>query len=99
MELSKKEVEHISKLARIELTETEIAKYASEFSEILDYINELRKLDISNVKEIGQITGLTNRLAKDEIGGCEISRDELLANAPAVENGQIKVKSVLGRET
>jgi len=99
MELSKKEVEHIANLARIELTEAEIAKYGSELSAILDYIDELKKLDITGIEEIGQITGLTNQLAEDKIENCAISQKELLANAPVVENGQIKVKSVLGRET
>jgi len=99
MKISKTEVKHIANLAKIELTEAEIAKYGAELSAILDYIDELKKLDIAGVEEIGQITGLTNQLAEDKIEGCAISQKELLANAPAIENGQIKVKSVLGRET
>ena len=48
---------------------------------------------------MGQVTGLTNQLAEDEIKDCSLSRDELLKNAPMTERGYIKVKSVLGRET
>lgn len=99
MELQKEEVKHIADLARIELTAAEITQYTKELSAILAYVDELKKLDVSAVEEIGQITGLTNQLAEDKIENCAISQKELLANAPAVENGQIKVKSVLGRET
>ncbi|OGB74570.1 hypothetical protein A2V68_03155 [candidate division Kazan bacterium RBG_13_50_9] len=99
MGLPQSEVEHMAKLARIELTGTEKSKYAEQLSAILDYVEELKKLDITNVPDVGQITGLTDQLAKDEIAGCEILRDELLRNAPTTEKGYIKVKSVLGRET
>jgi len=97
--LPKTEVEHIARLARIELSETEKQRYADQLSAILDYVEELKQLDIKDVPDVGQITGLTNQLAADEIRGCELSRDELLKNAPATEKGYIKVKSVLGRET
>jgi len=99
MKISKAEVEHIANLARIGLTGAELAQYEKELSAILDYIDELKKLDITNAPEIGQITGLTNQLTKDEIKNCNISQKELLTNAPDIQDGQIKVKSVLGRET
>ena len=99
MNLPKTEVEHIARLARIELSEPEKDKYAEQLSAILGYVDELKKLDIKDVPDVGQITGLTNQLAEDEIKGCELSREELLKNAPMTENGYIKVKSVLGRET
>jgi aspartyl-tRNA(Asn)/glutamyl-tRNA(Gln) amidotransferase subunit C len=97
--LPKSEVEHIALLARIELTEAEKQKYAEQLSAVLGYVDELKKLDIKGVADVGQITGLTNQLAKDEIKGCELSREELLKNAPETSQGYIKVKSVLGRET
>ena len=99
MKLPKSEVEHIALLARIELTEAEKQHYADQLSAILGYVDELKKLDIKNVADVGQITGLTNQLAEDEIKDCSLSRDELLKNAPMTEKGYIKVKSVLGRET
>jgi len=99
MKLPKAEVEHIALLARIELTEAEKQHYGDQLSAILGYVDELKKLDIKNVPDVGQITGLTNQLAKDEIKGCELSREELFKNAPMTEKGYIKVKSVLGRET
>ena len=97
MKLPKAEVEHIARLARIELAEPEKQRYADQLSAILDYVEELKQLDVKGVPDVGQITGLTNQLAADEVKGCKLSRDELLKNAPAAEKGYIKVKSVFKR--
>lgn len=99
MKLPKKEVEHIANLARIRLTEDEKKRYAEQLSAVLDYVGELKKLNITDVPDVGQITGLTNQMAKDEIKASGITRDELFKNAPATQDNYIKVKSVLGRET
>lgn len=95
--LPQSEVERIALLARIELSEPEKQKYAEQLSTILDYVEELRQLEIKDVPDVGQITGLTNQLAEDEIKGCELSRDELLKNVPMTERRYIKVKSVFKR--
>lgn len=95
--LPQSEVEHIALLARIELSEPEKQRYADQLSAILGYVEELKQLDIKGVSDVGQITGLTNQLAADETKGCELSRDELLKNAPMSERGYIKVKSVFRR--
>lgn len=98
MKLSE-EVSHIAKLARINLTDKEKAEHGKKLSAILDYFEELKALNIENVLSVGQITGLTNQLDKDEIKTCQISHEELLREALITENGYVKVKSVLGRET
>jgi len=99
MKMQKEVIEHIAKLARLDLSDQEKDLYAKQLSDILGYVNELQKLDISDVSDIGQITGLENQLAKDEIVDCGISKEDLFKNAPAQQDGYIKVKSVLGRET
>jgi len=48
--ISKKQVQHISNLARLKLTAKEIAKYQKELSQILDYVEKLKKADVSNVE-------------------------------------------------
>jgi len=99
MGLKNEEVRWVAKLARLSLTTDEEKLYADQLSAVLDYVSELKKLDITDVADVGQITGLTNRAAPDEVKNCGLSRDELLKNAPLSENGYVKVKSVLGRET
>jgi len=99
MKMRKEDIEHIAKLARIDLSDKEIDLYGKQLSDVLGYINQLQKIDISKVADVGQITGLENQLAKDNLSNCEFSQEELFKNAPIIEKGYIKVKSVLGRET
>jgi aspartyl/glutamyl-tRNA(Asn/Gln) amidotransferase subunit C (EC 6.3.5.-) len=48
--IGKEEVKHIAKLARLGLSEREIEKYQKELSKILDYIEKLKEIDVSNVE-------------------------------------------------
>lgn len=97
--MQKEDIKHIAKLARIDLSDKEIDLYGKQLSDVLGYINQLQKIDISKVADVGQITGLENQLAKDNLSSCGLSQKELFKNVPIVEKGYIKVKSVLGRET
>lgn len=99
MSLNEKELQGVANLAKLELSNAESPQYSDQLAAVLGYVAELQKIDVSQVEAVGQITGLTNQLAKDEIKGCEIPRDKLLANAPAQEKGYIKVKSIFGRAT
>lgn len=97
--MQKEDIEHIAKLARLDLSDKEIDTYSKQLSDVLGYINKLQEVDISKVADVGQITGLENQLAKDELKDCGLSQKELFKNAPIIEKEYIKVKSVLGRET
>ena len=99
MSLNQKEVQGVADLAKLELTNTESVQYADQLSAILGYVAELQQVDVSKVEAVGQITGLTNQLAQDEVKESSIPREKLLANAPAQEKGYIKVKSIFGRAT
>ncbi|MEA1909604.1 MAG: Asp-tRNA(Asn)/Glu-tRNA(Gln) amidotransferase subunit GatC [Patescibacteria group bacterium] len=98
MEFNEKEIAWVADLSKLELSESEISELTPQLEKILGYVGELQGIDISNVDPVGQITGLENRLAKDEVCDCKISREELLNNAPAQENGYVKVKSVFDRD-
>lgn len=99
MGLEKEQIKWVAGLAKLGLSPTEESNYADQLSVILGYVAELQQIDITSVKDVGQITGLTNQLVRDEIKNCEISRDQLLVNAPATDKGYIKVKSIFGRAT
>ncbi|MFA5967041.1 MAG: Asp-tRNA(Asn)/Glu-tRNA(Gln) amidotransferase subunit GatC [Patescibacteria group bacterium] len=99
MSLDEKEVQWVANLAKLELTDAESVQYADQLSAILGYVAELQSVDISQVEAVGQITGLTNQLAQDEVREGSIPREKLLVNAPAQEKGYIKVKSIFGRAT
>jgi len=96
MKLSNKEIKHIANLARLELTEKELAKYGSQLSAILGYIDQLQEVDTSGVEPTAQVTGLTNVFNEDKI--CVWDKDETkkaLEQAPEIEGGQVRVKRIL----
>lgn len=100
--LSKKEIEHIARLARIHITESEKEKYSTELSKVLDYVEKLNELDTDKVAETSQTTGLTNVYRVDETSiEWKVDKDavknteKLLANAPEKKDNYIQVKKIL----
>ena len=65
--LSKQEVQHIAKLARLGLTEKEIGKFQKELSATLDYIEKLKEVDIEGVEPTSHSVLLENVTRKDEV--------------------------------
>ena len=65
--ISKKEVSHIAKLARLKLTEEELEKYSRELSVILDYVRELEKVKTEGVSPTSHPLEISLPLRKDEI--------------------------------
>ena len=95
MELTKKEIEHIAHLSRIEITETEKENFSSQLSDILNYVGQLDEVDTDMVEETARVGNLNNVLAKDEVCKSQITQKELLANAPDAHESYFKVKTVL----
>ena len=95
VKLTREEVLKLAKLAKLSLTDSEVEQFTKEISEILGYVEQLQKINVSRLEPTYQVTGLTNVMRKDEIRQYEATPKELLKNAPAVEAGQIKVKRVL----
>lgn len=93
--LSISDIQKISQLARIELSEEEQALLTVQLSTILDFVEELQSINTDSVEETSQVTGLTDVWREDEVVPCDLTRDQLLANAPMSENGYIKVRRVL----
>lgn len=93
--LTKEEVQHIAKLARLDLTEEELAKFQTELSSIVEYIGTLSEVDTNGVEETAQVTGLVNRLREDEAEKCDDdTRQRLLDALPDKQDGYAKVKNV-----
>jgi aspartyl-tRNA(Asn)/glutamyl-tRNA(Gln) amidotransferase subunit C len=94
--LTKEEVKHIAALARIGLNDGEIEKFSKEISSILDWVEQLKEVDVSGVEPTAHITGMKNIDRKDEVEEFgSLGREAILRNAPEVKNGSIKVKSIL----
>lgn len=94
--LDKQQIQHIANLARLELSDEEMDKYGTQLSDILGYIEQLQEVDVEGVEPTAQVTGLENVLRDDEIKDwSDKERQEALEQAPALEDGQVKVKRVL----
>ena len=96
MKLTREEIEHVAKLARLELSEEEINKYGEQLSGVLSYIDQLREVDTAGVEPTAQVTGLENAWREDEVVDWSAEeRAEAINLAPEVEDSQIKVRRVL----
>jgi len=98
--ISKEEVIHIAKLARLELTEKEIEKMQKDLSAILDYFNVLKKVPkLKNGKKNNLNTSLIRAnkgIRRDGVGQKSSSlANNLVQSAPDKKEGYIKVKAVL----
>ncbi len=94
MKITTEEVKHIAKLARLELTDTEVDKFAEQLSGILSNAEMLDEVDTEGVEPIAQITGLKSVSFKDEVDEKGLA-DKLLEQSPMpIQDHMIKVKNV-----
>ncbi len=93
--LSKQEIEHVARLARIGLSEKEVNLLTTQTSSILDFVETIQTTDTDSITPTNQVTGLSDVWREDKVVRCKLTREQLLANAPEQENGYIKVPKVL----
>jgi aspartyl-tRNA(Asn)/glutamyl-tRNA(Gln) amidotransferase subunit C len=86
--VSKKDLEHIASLARIELTEDEKEKFAPQLTAILEYFGMLDEVK-TDEQPLHHVFELTNIFREDEEGD-SLPQDSVLGNAPKKEDGYIK---------
>jgi aspartyl-tRNA(Asn)/glutamyl-tRNA(Gln) amidotransferase subunit C len=84
MEISRDEVLHVAKLARLALSEEELERFRGQLSAILEAVGKVSELDLSGVPPTSHPLDLVNVLAEDKAAPC-LSREEALANAPDPE--------------
>lgn len=88
-----KDVEHVAKLARLELTEEEKELYTKQLGDVLKYVDQMNEVDTSHVKPMTQVIDFVNVMREDEV--CyEQTKEQLMANAPEEENGFFKVPKI-----
>jgi aspartyl-tRNA(Asn)/glutamyl-tRNA(Gln) amidotransferase subunit C len=91
--ISKEEVKHIAKLARLSLSEKEIERMQKDLAKILDYVEKLKEVDVSKTKPFSM--KLENVFRKDEAKSKDFSEiKNLIEMAPERKENYIKVKSV-----
>jgi aspartyl-tRNA(Asn)/glutamyl-tRNA(Gln) amidotransferase subunit C len=95
-QLTREDVLKLAQLARIELEDDEIDKFAQEFSAILHYVEQLQSVNIDGLEPTSQVTGLKNVTRHDDVVDYGYKAEKLLENVSQVENDQIKVKRMIG---
>lgn len=94
-DLTRDDVLKLARLARLELTEDEVSVFSRELAEILQYVEQLQDVDVTDLEPTSQVTGLVNVMRKDEVHDYGYVAKELLKNVPQVQAGQIKVKRMI----
>lgn len=94
MKLTREQVIEIAELAKLDLTEQEIAHYGDQLSAILDYAERLEQLDTDHIPPTATVLPLEN-VMRDDVVRPSLPRDQVVANAPAAVDGQFRVDAVL----
>ena len=94
MEISKEQVEHVAKLARLEVSEDEKATFARQLSGILTYIDQLKELDTRGVEPTATVLPTDNVFREDEVRP-SLTQEKALANAPDQADGFFRVPKIL----
>lgn len=93
MALTIAEVEHVAHLARLRLSAEELEQMRTDLSHILDYIDMLKEVDVSDVAPTAQVTELFNVMRDDAVRP-SLPREDVLANAPDAQDGMFHVKAI-----
>lgn len=88
-----KDVEHVAKLARLELTEEEKEKFTSQLGDVLKYVEQMNEVDTSDVEPMAHAIDFVNVMREDVVK-YEQSKEELMKNAPDAEDGFFKVPKI-----
>lgn len=94
MKISKKEVEHVAKLARLELPEAEKDRLTDQLSNILTYVEKLNELDTTGVEPTAHVLDIKN-VMRDDIAAPSLPQERALANAPEKAAGHYKVPKII----
>ena len=94
MPISRDQVLHIGRLARLGLSEDEIDRLTTQLSDILDHFEALDAVDTEGIEPTAHPLPLQNVMRTDSVSP-SLTRDDALSNAPEVEDGLIRVRAVL----
>jgi aspartyl-tRNA(Asn)/glutamyl-tRNA(Gln) amidotransferase subunit C len=90
--IDREQVLHVARLARLELSEDEVARMTGELSAILEHIEKISALDLDGVPPTSHVVDVPNALRPDVPRPC-LAREVVLADAPAVEDEGFSVPS------
>jgi aspartyl-tRNA(Asn)/glutamyl-tRNA(Gln) amidotransferase subunit C len=92
--ITKKDVEHVALLARLELSEEEKGTFTKQLGQILEHAANIQKLNTDKIPPTAHIAPLNNVLRDDKQGKC-LTNEEALLNAPKKEDGGFVVPKIV----
>jgi aspartyl-tRNA(Asn)/glutamyl-tRNA(Gln) amidotransferase subunit C len=95
MSLTRQEVERVSLLARLRLTDAELDTMTAQLGQVVDYVAQLSELDTQNVAPMAHAIEVSNVFRADDVRP-SLDRSEALANAPHHDDQFYLVPAVLG---
>ena len=94
--ISRSDVEHVARLARLGLTDDELDRMVGQLSRILEAVNVLQSVDTSAIDPTAQVIELENVMRDDVASDSQrLSREAALAGAPLCEGPMLRVPVVL----
>lgn len=92
--ITKKEVEYVAKLAKLEFSEGEKEEFTSQLNSILDYFKKLNELDTERIEPTAYVIYMPNLLNEDVVKP-SLPQDEVLSHAKYVKKGYFKVPKIM----
>jgi aspartyl-tRNA(Asn)/glutamyl-tRNA(Gln) amidotransferase subunit C len=93
--ISKHDVAHVARLARLALSDEELERFTSQLASVLEHAADIEALDIDSVPPTAHPFPLANVFREDVPRPC-LDRDEVLAQAPEVEADRFRIPRILG---
>lgn len=95
--LTRDDVAKVADLARLNLSEAELERYTEQLGAVLDHADDVASLDLDGVPPTAHPLPLVNVLREDVVVE-GVDRDEVLSQAPSVEDRRFRVPAILGEE-
>lgn len=94
MPIDKQAVDHVARLARLDLSAEERERMQVELTQILEHVEKIQSLDLDPVEPTAQALALSNVMREDVVAPC-LTQSDALANAPDQEDGRFRVPRIL----
>ncbi|MBP2655155.1 MAG: Aspartyl/glutamyl-tRNA(Asn/Gln) amidotransferase subunit [Firmicutes bacterium] len=94
MKITRKDVESVALLSRLEMDEAAMDKFTGQLNSILEYVDMLSKVDTEGVEPTAHVLNLKNVLRADAVKP-SLPRELALSNAPEQEDGYFKVPKIM----
>lgn len=93
--ITRDDVAYVARLARLHLSEAELDRFTHQLSDVLEHAGDIAALDIADVPPTSHPYPLAN-VFREDVPVPSVDRAEVLAQAPAAEDGMFRVPPVLG---